>query len=60
MILLDILTTRAALALADSECADWLTRPCGEAIPDEDASGCDPKRFRGRGEVSFVNHVEGK
>lgn len=49
MILLDLLTARAALALADSECADWLTR-------DDRTRGSEPVGFRSGGEVDVISH----
>lgn len=52
MMLLHLLTARAALTLADSECADWLARPtagehprcarCGEPI-----CGCSDPEYAG-------------
>lgn len=51
MTLLDLLTARAALALADSECADWLTR-------DDRTRGSEPFGFRSCGEVHSINHRE--
>jgi hypothetical protein len=53
-----VITPAEALALADSECGDWLTRPCGGTQPDEFARDCDPEWSRSIGEVEFIQHGE--
>lgn len=52
----DILPPADAFVLATGECADWLTRPCRQTIPDEHVRDEQPDRLRSIGEVDFIQH----